>query len=78
MKKVLEGIKRFQVSVGEPIRPMLAERLSSPEEILEKLGGKCVAEYKYDGERLQAHKSGKEVTLFSRRVENISVSILML
>jgi DNA ligase-1 len=72
VEKGLDGIKRFQVSVGEPIRPMLAERLSSPEEILEKLGGKCVAEYKYDGERLQAHKSGKEVTLFSRRVENIS------
>ena len=72
VEKGLDGIKRFQVSVGEPIRPMLAERLSSPEEILEKLGGKCVAEYKYDGERLQAHKSGNEVTLFSRRVENIS------
>ena len=72
VEKGLDGIKRFQVSVGEPIRPMLAERLSSPEEILEKLGGKCVAEYKYDGARLQAHKSGKEVTLFSRRVENIS------
>jgi len=68
----IEGIRRFQVSVGEPIRPMLAERLSSPEEILEKLGGKCVAEYKYDGERLQAHKNGENVTLYSRRLENIS------
>ncbi len=72
VEKGLEGIKSFQVSIGEPIRPMLAERLSSPEEILEKLGGKCVAEYKYDGERLQAHKRGDDVTLFSRRLENIS------
>jgi len=72
VEKGLEGIKSFQVSVGEPIRPMLAERLSSPEEILEKLGGKCVAEYKYDGERLEAHKRGDDVTLFSRRLENIS------
>jgi DNA ligase-1 len=68
----IEGIRRFQVSVGEPIRPMLAERLSSPEEILEKLGGKCAAEYKYDGERLQAHKTGEKVTLYSRRLESIS------
>jgi DNA ligase-1 len=68
----LEGIKKFQVVVFEPIRPMLAERLSSPEEILEKLGGKCVAEYKYDGERVQAHKKGNEVTLYSRRLEDIS------
>ncbi len=68
----IEGIRHFRVSVREPIRPMLAERLSSPDEILEKLGGKCVAEYKYDGERLQAHKTGENVTLYSRRLENIS------
>jgi DNA ligase-1 len=72
VEKGLEGVEKFEVLVGEPIRPMLAERLSSPEEILEKLGGKCVAEYKYDGERIQAHKKGDEVTLFSRRLETIS------
>jgi DNA ligase-1 len=58
--------------VFEPIRPMLAERLGVPEEILEKFGGKCVAEYKYDGERVQAHKCGDKVVLYSRRLENIS------
>jgi len=72
VEKGLKGIKKFEVLVGEPIRPMLAERLSTPEEILEKLGGKCIAEYKYDGERIQAHKNGDEVVLFSRRLENIS------
>ena len=71
-EKGLKGIEKFEVLVGEPIRPMLAERLSTPEEILEKLGGKCIAEYKYDGERIQAHKNGGEVVLFSRRLENIS------
>jgi DNA ligase-1 len=71
-EKGLAGVKKFQVVVFEPIRPMLAERLSSPEEILEKLGGKCVAEYKYDGERVQAHKKGNRVVLYSRRLENIS------
>ena len=71
-EKGLEGIKKFQVVVFEPIRPMLAERLSSPEEILEKLDGKCVAEYKYDGERVQAHKKGNQVVLYSRRLEDIS------
>jgi len=71
-EKGLEGVKKFEVSIGEPIRAMLCERLSRPEEILEKLGGKCVAEYKYDGERIQVHKKGEEVVLFSRRLENIS------
>jgi DNA ligase-1 len=71
-EKGLEGAKRFEISIGEPIRAMLCERLSSPEEILEKLGGKCMAECKYDGERIQAHKKGEEIILFSRRLENIS------
>ena len=72
VEKGIEGIKEFQVMVFEPIRPMLAERLGSPEEILEKFGGKCIAEYKYDGERIQAHKKDGKVMLFSRRLENIS------
>jgi len=71
-EKGMDVIKKFEVSLGEPIRPMLAERLGSPQEILEKLGGKCMAEYKYDGERIQAHKQGDKVILFSRRLENIS------
>ena len=72
VEKGIEGLRRFKVSLGEPIRPMLAERLGSPQEILEKLGGKCIAEFKYDGERIQAHKQGDKVTLFSRRLENIT------
>jgi DNA ligase-1 len=68
----IASIKKFEVSLGEPIRPMLAERLGSPAEILEKLGGKCIAEYKYDGERIQSHKKGDQIILFSRRLEDIT------
>jgi DNA ligase-1 len=68
----LGGIEEFAVALGSPIRPMLAERLGSPVEILEKLGGKCAVEFKYDGERVQAHKTGDDVLLFSRRLENIT------
>jgi DNA ligase-1 len=71
-EKGIEGIRNFTVSIGEPIRPMLAERLGSPQEILDKLGGRCIAEYKYDGERVQAHKDSDEIILFSRRLENIT------
>ncbi|MEM3737211.1 MAG: ATP-dependent DNA ligase [Candidatus Bathyarchaeia archaeon] len=68
----IKGVEQFKVVVGKPIRPMLAERLPSANEILEKLGGVGAAEYKYDGERLQAHKDGGKVMLFSRRLENIT------
>src|SRR5437016_1872903 len=67
-----EAIRSFKVTVGRPIRPMLAERLSDPQEILEKMNGRAAAEYKYDGLRIQAHISKRNVTLFSRRLENIT------
>ena len=68
----LKRIKAFKVKVGNPIRPMLAERMESAKEIVEKLGGEVVAEYKLDGERLQIHISPKEISIFSRRLEKIT------
>ncbi len=68
----INAIKSFKVTVGRPIRPMLAERLSDPNEILEKMNGRAAAEYKYDGLRVQAHLTDRKVTLFSRRLENIT------
>ena len=71
-KEGMEGIKKFKINVGKPIRPMLAERLPTAQEILDKLGGTGAAEYKLDGERLQIHKKDDQVNLFSRRLEKIS------
>lgn len=68
----LQGITEIEMTIGHPVRPMLCERLVSAEEILEKLGGKGAAEFKYDGLRIQAHISPKEIFLFSRRLENIT------
>jgi DNA ligase-1 len=68
----IESVLKFQVRLGRPIRPMLAERLTSARDILDKLGGQGSAEYKYDGLRMQAHISGDNITIFSRRLENIT------
>jgi DNA ligase-1 len=68
----LDGIRKFKITVGRPIRPMLCERLPAAKDILEKLGGEGAAEYKYDGLRIQAHLNPKRVQLFSRRLENIT------
>ncbi len=71
-EKGVEEIKHVKPVVGIPIRPMLAERLNDPHEILSKVGGKALVEYKYDGERGQIHKKGDKVIIFSRRLENIT------
>jgi len=68
----LKAVKEFKIRVGNPIRPMLAERLSTAEEILEKMDGKGLVEFKYDGERMQIHKRSEEIIIFSRRQENIT------
>jgi DNA ligase-1 len=68
----IAGILKFRVQLGRPIRPMLAERLTSATDVLDKLGGQGSAEYKYDGLRIQAHISSDAIVLFSRRLENIT------
>lgn len=68
----VEAIRSLKITVGRPVRPMLAERLSDPKEIMAKMNGECAAEYKYDGLRIQAHISPKTIQLFSRRLENIT------
>lgn len=68
----LEEVRKIHLTVGVPIRAMLAERLSTLEEILEKTDGKAAFEYKYDGLRLQAHITQQKVGLYSRRLENVT------
>ncbi|MFH1697105.1 MAG: ATP-dependent DNA ligase, partial [Candidatus Diapherotrites archaeon] len=67
----LAGLKQVHITPGVPIRPTLAERLPSAEEIIKKLG-KCAVEAKYDGFRFQCHKDGEKVTIFSRNSENMT------
>ncbi len=69
----LAAVEQIQVSPGHPVRVMLAQRLASATDILAKLGGECAAEYKYDGMRLQAHKTADgTIELWTRRLEEVS------
>ena len=69
----LVAVKELQVRPGNPVRVMLAQRLSDAEEILARLGGRCMAEYKYDGMRVQAHRTADgHIELFTRRQERVS------
>jgi DNA ligase-1 len=68
----MAGISKIRVKLGNPIRVMLAERLPSLTHILEKMGGECAMEYKYDGIRVQAHIGPDGVKLYSRRLEDLT------
>jgi len=68
----LDGITKFEVKLFNPIRPMLADRVKSESDAIEKMGKRFAAEYKLDGERVQLHISNEKVILFSRSLENIT------
>jgi len=70
-EKGLKGLEEINIQPGTPIRPTLAERLPSSEEIINKIG-KCAVEAKYDGLRLQCHKDQDKVVIFSRQSENMT------
>ena len=70
--KGIYGIKKFQITLFHPIRPMLADRVKSEAEAIEKMPNKLSVEYKLDGERVQIHKAKNKIILFSRRLENIT------
>ncbi len=70
-EKGLEDVKKIDIEYGIPIFSMLASR-EVYTEFITRLGTPFVAEYKLDGERLQIHKTGDNIKLFSRRLIEIS------
>ncbi|MDX1797684.1 MAG: ATP-dependent DNA ligase [Candidatus Lokiarchaeia archaeon] len=70
-EKNLEEVKKIDIEYGTPILSMLASR-EVYTDFMSRLGSPFVAEYKLDGERLQIHKMGNKVILFSRRLLDIS------
>src|SRR6266850_4768931 len=67
-----KGVAALKITVGRPLRPQLAERLPNPGAVIKKLGPVAV-QPKYDGVRVQIHKKGSEVRVFSRNLEDYSL-----
>lgn len=66
--KSLDAVEKIEPLPMNPIRPALAERLPNGNAIIEKIG-ECIVEAKYDGFRLQCHKHGNDVAIYSRKQE---------
>ncbi len=69
--KGLRAVENLKVQIGKPIRSELCERLPNPEKAIEKMQ-KVDVQYKYDGFRVQIHKDGEKVYMFSRNLENMT------
>jgi len=65
---------QLKIAPFRPVNSMLAEPMATPYEVAAHFGKEIYAEYKYDGVRVQAHKRGDEVRLYSRRLEDITAS----
>ncbi|MGQ9530837.1 MAG: ATP-dependent DNA ligase [Candidatus Bathycorpusculaceae bacterium] len=70
-----ESLLKVGFKVFRPVRLMLAQMANDVAEALEEHGGKTTLEYKLDGARIQIHKFGDEIRIFSRRLTDVTASL---
>ncbi len=68
------GVDEFAIRLFQPVQPMLAQTAEDVVEALDDLG-EASLEYKLDGARIQVHKSGDEVKVFSRALNDVTVAV---
>ena len=72
VKKGLKEVEKIGVEIGVPIQSMLCQRIKQIAAVKQKMGYPVIVEEKYDGERIQVHKKGNKIRLYSRRLEDIT------
>ncbi len=73
-KEGSQGLEKLNVVLGRPLKMMLAQVAESIKEALEEMGSIAV-EWKFDGARVQIHKDGNKITIYSRKLENVTSSL---
>ncbi len=68
----IKGLKEVKLVIGRPLRPMLAHKVETIKEAFDVVGRPAKIEYKYDGFRLQIHKKGDKIWLFTRRLDDVT------
>jgi DNA ligase-1 len=69
------GLQRFQLQVMSPIAPMLAQTANDVDEALATLTGDVAFEWKMDGARIQVHKQGDDVRIYTRSLNDVTAAI---
>ena len=70
-----EGLKAVGLRLFTPIKPMLADMSYDLAEVFAEHNGKTALEWKFDGARIQIHKRGDEVKIFTRRLNDVTESL---
>ncbi|MEM2546700.1 MAG: ATP-dependent DNA ligase [Candidatus Bathyarchaeia archaeon] len=70
-----EALLKIGFKLFRPVKPMLAQTANDVAEALKEHGGKTAFEYKLDGARVQIHKKGESVRIFSRRLTDVTASL---
>lgn len=70
----LEGLQKLNLEPGKPVKPMLAQLSPNYITSIQEMGW-AFCETKYDGIRVQIHREGDEINIFTRRLENISLAL---
>jgi ATP-dependent DNA ligase I len=70
-----EGLAAVHLRVLNPVQPMLAQSAETVAEALELVGGTASVEWKLDGARLQIHRDGDDVRIFTRGLNEITVRL---
>lgn len=70
-----EGLLKLDFKVFRPVKLMLAQMANDVAEALKEHGGKTAFEYKLDGARVQIHKKGETVRIYSRRLTDVTKSL---
>jgi DNA ligase 1 len=65
----------FRLQVGRPVGPMLAQTATSVTDALERLGGEGAFEAKLDGARVQIHRDGARVSIFTRTMDDVTARL---
>jgi DNA ligase 1 len=69
------GLSKRGLRLLSPVKPMLAEMAEDADEVLKEHGGETAIEYKLDGARIQIHRRGPDVRIFSRRLSDVTESL---
>jgi DNA ligase 1 len=71
----VQGLQQVDIKLFVPLLPMLSELCQDIDEIFKSHGGRTALEYKYDGARIQIHKEGELVRIWSRRLSEVTRSL---